>query len=91
VHTPLKSVEEIKTELVDKTDRPKLIQVGKQFINPIDISAIRYIRSNGLYIIDLKSQPSPKFALWVKAHEIGDLIQYFNIIGEHEEVEEVEN
>lgn len=77
---PLKKLKEMPRKEIDKSDRPTLVKVGNQYVNPADVSSIKYVRSNKLYIVNFISHPEPEYAFWVDGADIGDLVQYFNVV-----------
>lgn len=65
--------------------KPKLVKVGRHFINPADVSGIREVTTrNGtrMYIVDRISCPSPSFALWVEKEDISLLLHEFDLVVE---------
>jgi RNase adaptor protein for sRNA GlmZ degradation len=90
-----------------KVVKPVLIKVGKHFINPVDVSAIREVkikqkveedyeeyqddedvvftgrkegyRKKTMFVIDMKSNPNPTYAIWVEKDDIEILLEQFNI------------
>jgi hypothetical protein len=69
-----------------KTKKPVLIHVGKHFINPNNVSAIRAVKVSdrdeivNLYVIDFISNPNPEYTCWIEKKDIGILLDQFEII-----------
>ena len=77
-----------------KVEKPMLVKVGKHYINPLDVAAIREvqvkqkveedfedyqddddfvftgrregIRRKRMFVVDMKSNPNPQYAIWVE-------------------------
>jgi len=90
-----------------KSEKPLLVKVGKHYINPSDVAAIREVKVNvkavvvnpsrfredddddyepehttrkkTMYVVDMKSNPNPTYAIWVDADDIELLLEQFNI------------
>lgn len=65
--------------MATKLKKPILIKVGSHLVDPTDVACISRVRTNKLYIVRLKSQPNMAYPIWVKHHEIGELLKYFEI------------
>ena len=66
-------------QTVRKVKKPLLVKVGAHLIDPNDVACISKVKSNNLYVVRLKSQPNMEYPIWVKAHEIDALLDYFEI------------
>lgn len=64
---------------------PKLVQVGKHYINPKDVRCISQVRPD-LYIVKFLSDPNPQFATWVKAADIPALLKHFNVVADDNDI-----
>jgi hypothetical protein len=90
-----------------KSVKPTLIKVGKHYINPNDVAAIREVkvkqkveeeyedyqddedvvftgrmegyRKKTMFIVDMKSNPNPQYAIWVEKDDVELLLAQFNI------------
>lgn len=64
------------------TKKPILIKCGKHFINPTDIRKITEVEKGSkiIYAIDFISAPNPDWTCWVKAEDIGMLLEHFEVI-----------
>ncbi len=62
-----------------KIKKQVMVKVGNHLIDPTDVSCISRVKSKKLYIVRLKSQPNMEFPIWVGAHEIDALLEYFEI------------
>lgn len=60
-------------------EKPILLKVGKHYINPDDVSAIKEAK-RGLYIVKLKSEPNAEWPIWVVGSDVEDLLAFFNIV-----------
>ena len=97
----------MKRTKVVKVEKPMLVRVGKHFINPHDVAAIREVvikqkveedyeeyqddedtvfagrvsgvRRKKMYVVDMKSNPNPQYAIWVEADDVEILLEQFNI------------
>lgn len=79
-----------------KNKKPKLIQVGKHFINPLDVSCISEVSTRReeydedvqgeitvkktLYVVRFVSNPNPAYPCWVNREDISILLEQFEII-----------
>jgi len=62
-------------------NKPTLIVVGESMVDPVDVSAIKKIRTkDDLYIIILKSQPNMEFPMWANGEEVAKLLEHFNVV-----------
>ena len=66
--------------MTSKTKKPTMIKVGNHIIDPTDVACITRISNKNIYVVRLKSQPNMEYPIWVKKHEISDLLDQFNII-----------
>ncbi len=80
------------------TVRPRLIAVGKHFINPNDVSCISRVACKNesyddelnenvttkkiLYVVRFISDPNPQYTCWVEKNDIGILLNQFDIVEE---------
>jgi hypothetical protein len=62
-----------------RAPKPKLVRVGKHFISPNDVRGITQVRDD-LYIVKFYSEPNPNYPCWIKASEIGKLLEHFEIV-----------
>jgi len=63
-----------------RESKPILIKVGNHLISPTDIRCISAVKKGKLYIIKFYSEPNPEFPCFVEPHDIGIILNYFNII-----------
>jgi hypothetical protein len=82
-HGKIVDEEEPEEKVIQMTlpGRPTLVMCGKHLVNPEDVSRIRYVKSNGLYVVDFKSQQEAKYAFWLNVQEVQNLLSYFNVVG----------
>lgn len=66
----------IKNKIIKK---PKLVKVGKHYLNPDDVAGIKETR-RGLYIVKLRSEPNPEWPIWVEEKHINSLLEHFEIV-----------
>jgi hypothetical protein len=58
---------------------PTLVKVGRNYIDPNDVSSICSVKDGTLYIVKLKSNPEAQYPLWAKPMEIQALLKYMDI------------
>lgn len=59
--------------------RRTLVKVGRNYIDPSDVSGIRETKS-GWFIIELKSRPNPTFPAWAKEEDLDTLLKYIEVV-----------
>lgn len=59
--------------------KPVLVHVGSHLVDPSDVACITKIKSRGLYIVRLKSQPNMEYPIWVEKGKIESLLKHFDI------------
>jgi hypothetical protein len=69
----------MRNNMAKKIRKQVMVKVGNHLIDPTDVACISKLRSKRLYIVRLKSQPNMEFPIWVGAHEIDALLEYFEI------------
>jgi hypothetical protein len=62
-----------------KNKKKLMIKVGKHIIDPEDVAAITQVKTKGLFIVRLKSQPNMEYPIWVGKNQIEALLEYFDI------------
>jgi hypothetical protein len=62
-------------------DKHTLVKIGRHYIDPNDVMGIKCAK-DGLYIIVLRSDPEPRYPLWLKERDFEHAKEHFNIIGE---------
>lgn len=65
-----------------RTPKPRLVKVGKNYIDPSDVAAVRSVKDGDLYVVDLKSKPNAEYPIWVDKKHISSLMRHFEIVGE---------
>ncbi len=61
-----------------KTIKPLLVKVGKNYIDPSDVSRITQVKDR-LYVVEFKSNPNPEYKCWVNKGDVEVLLNQFNI------------
>lgn len=62
-----------------KLIKKQMVKVGNHIIDPIDVAVITKVKTKGLYVVRLKSQPNMEYPIWVRGKEIEVLLEYFDI------------
>lgn len=58
-----------------------LVKCGETYINPKDVSSIKKVKM-GLFVVRMVSEPNPVYPIWLREAEVGNLIQFFKIVGD---------
>lgn len=66
-------------KLNNKPIKKQMVKVGNHIIDPTDVAVITKVKSKGLYVVRLKSQPNMEYPIWVKGDAIDTLLTYFDI------------
>lgn len=62
-----------------KVKKPLLVKAGQHLIDPNDVACITRVKTKGLYIVRLKSQPNMEYPIWIQKNQIEALLEHFEI------------
>lgn len=64
---------------IAKNKKPLLVKAGNHLIDPNDVACITRVKTRGLYIVRLKSQPNMEYPIWIQKNQIESLLEHFEI------------
>lgn len=69
--------------------KPTLIQCGEHYFPLSEIQGIRHAKGN-LYILKIKGDESPVYPIWLKTHQVKEILTHFNVIYSEKEINDTE-